>query len=463
MVGGKPWSGLLLVVLLLSATRTDAADDLEKQLLKHVPQVMSALREAGYKNVGVLKFRVKKGEEPASDRVGTLNQRLAEKLEMALIVANDVRNPIGVVSNANQVAAKISGATHLTTEGRKLLFSREYPLAWGDEQVVPDAFLTGVAFISADLRNMTVGIFSFDQSGEDLKPLAKFEMRPDLEDLLESGESFTVRGVFDSGSLELSTEERKDKATEEALQTSLKAKSETADKTVSFPAAKDHPLSKEHADSPISLEIRYDNKVQPIEFRDGAAFIPEPQEGQKVFLVVRRKGSGKDRLGLVLKVNGENTLERQKLADAQAKVWVLEPDRDVWGFQGFYDPAASSMQPFTVLSQAESKEKEIDYGEFVGTISVSVFPEQKVKPKETTELLTDEGEDFQILAEATFPEKKADNLSALKQQLAQSTTRGLIAQGKSVEQQLDTTTFQKDAVPIMTATVKYYSPHDLPE
>lgn len=436
-----------------------AADDLEKQLLKQGPRIMDALKERGYQNVGVLKFRIKKGNESSVDHVGSLNMRLTKKLELALVVANDARNPIGLIANATKVAAEIPGASHLSAAGREKLFSQEYPLAWGDEKVVPDAFLTGVAVISDDLRTMTIGILGFDKTSESLFPIAKFQATPDLEDLLDSGESFTVRGVFDDGSLSMSQEDRKDKATEEAFTTSLEVKQET-DSTSSPKESKIHPLAA--SDAAIELEIRYDNQVQKIEFRDGAAFVPEPQEGQKVFLIIRRKSNDK-RLGVVLKVNGENTLGRETVTDSQAKAWVLEPDRKEWGFQGYYNTANNTMEPFKVLSQAESKIKEIDYGEFAGSISVSLFPEQKVKPAISTKLLTDEGEDFQILTQGDFPAEKPSNLGALKQQLAQNATRGLISNGEAVGQTLNTTKFVKDSIPIMTATVKYYSPQDLPE
>jgi len=451
--------GVTIVLFLFTCRALPAADDLEKQLLKQAPQIMEQLRLRGYKNVGVLKFRVKKGNEASSDQVGSLNLRLTKKLELAMVVANNARDPLGLIGDASKVAAEIPGASHLSKEGREKLFSREYPLAWGDEEVVPDAFLTGVALISSDLRTMTVGILGFDQTTDSLFPLAKFEAKPDLEDLLDSGESFTVRGVFDNGSLSMTQEERKDKATEEALTTSLTVKQESEGQSSSF-ASKKHPLNS--TDAPIALEIRYDNQIQDIEFRDGAAFVPEPQEGQDVMLVVRRKANDK-RLGLVLKVNGENTLGRGTVADAQAKTWVLEPDRKEWGFRGYYDSANNTMERFKVLSQAESKAKEIDYGEFVGSISVSIFPEQKVKPKVSTELLTDEGEDFQILTQGDFPKEKPSNLGALKQQLAQNVTRGLISNGETEGQSLDSTKFVKDSIPIMTATVKYYSPQDLPE
>lgn len=451
--------GAALFLFLFTCRALPAADDFEKQLLKQGPLIMEQLKLRGYQNVGVLKFRVKKGNDNSSDQVGTLNLRLTKKLELALVVANDARDPIGLIGNASKVAAEIPGASHLSAEGREKLFSREYPLAWGDEQVKPDAFLTGVALISEDLRTMTVGILGFDQSSESLFPVAKFQVKPDLEDLLDSGESFTVRGVFDDGSLSMTQEERKDKATEEALTTSLTVKQETEGQS-SPSESKQHPLSS--SDAPVALEIRYDNQVQDIEFRDGAAFVPEPEEGQSVMLIVRRKSSDK-RLGLVLKVNGENTLGRENVADAQAQTWVLEPDRKEWGFQGYYDTANNTMERFKVLSQADSKAKEIDYGEFVGSISVSVFPEQKVKPKASTQLLTDEGEDFQILTQGDFPDEKPSNLGALKQQLAQNVTRGLISNGETEDSSLGKAKFVKDSIPIMTATVKYYSPQDLPE
>lgn len=441
--------------------RALGADDLERQLLKHAPEVLSALKEKGCRNVGVLKFRVKKGSEPVTDRAGTLNLRLTEKLELALVLANKVQDPLGIVRNANKTAATISGANHLTPEGRQQLFTQEYNLAWGTEKVVPDAFIVGVAFLTPDLKTVSIGLASFDKSGASLEPLVKFTASLDLEDLLESGESFTVRGVFDQGSLELTEEERKDKASQEAVQTSLQVKSETAEQ--SKPAAsKSHPLAARHPDSPVALEIRYDDKSQLLEFRDGAAFVREPQEAEKVILVVRRKGVGRPRLRVVLKVNGENTLYRQKQADAQCAGWVLEPTMSDFSVQGFQIDNGT-LQQFTVLSQAESKGKEIDYGEFVGTISISVFKEQTVEPKPSADLLSDAGEDFAILTRSTFPSKVPRNLSALRNQLADSATRGLIVEGATIQQSIKTATFKSDSIPVMTATVKYYNPQDLPE
>lgn len=442
-----------------------AADGLEKELLVQAPKLLKDFREAGFKNVGVLKFRVKIGDNAPTDRAGTLNHRLTEKLEMALVLANKITDPIGITRNANATAATIPGATHLTPEGRKLLFTKQYPLAWGTERVTPDLFLTGTAQVSKDLRTMKVQILSFTKGEPDLEEYASFQVPVDLEQLLDSGESFTVRGVFDNASLALTESQRQDKATQEAIKTSLETKTET--ETAKEPtAAKIHPLSPENKDALVTLTVLYDNKPQKIEFRGGAAFLPEPREGQKVALIVRRKGPTKPRLGIVLKVNGENTLYQEKAADPQCTPWVFEPKSSEFGIYGFQTDE-KTIKEFKVLSQAESKSKEIDYGEFVGTISISVFREQTVPPKPDPQVvLSADGEDFNVLKKSSFPKKPPNNPDALRQQLVQSTsnqTRGLFVDGDAKDSAIELVKFEHDKIPLMSATIKYYNPSDLPE
>ena len=62
-----------------------AADNLDAALVKHAPEVMSYLREHHCRNVGILKFRVKKGNQPVSFKVGPLNDNMVGRLEYALI------------------------------------------------------------------------------------------------------------------------------------------------------------------------------------------------------------------------------------------------------------------------------------------------------------------------------------------------------------------------------------------
>ncbi len=444
------------------ANLASAADGLEKELLVQTPKLLKEIKAAGYKNVGVLKFRVKIGDKPSTDRAGTLNNRLTEKLELALVLKNDIKAPIGIIHNANATAATIKGASHLTAEGRKLLFTKDYPLAWGNENVKPDLFLTGAALVSKDLRTLSVSIQGFDRNKAELTEFTSFQVPMDLEQLMDSGESFTVRGLFDNASLALTESQRQDKATEEAIKTSLVTKTET--ETAKKPTtSKIHPLSPENKDALVSLTVLYDNKPQKIEFRGGAAFLPEPKEGQKVVLVVKRKGAAKPRLGVVLKVNGENTLYQEKSADPQCTPWVFESKSDAFGIYGFQTDE-KTLKEFKVLSQAASKAKEIDYGEFVGTISISVFREQTVAPKsDPLVALSDDGQDFEILKKSTFPKVTPNNPDALRQQLAADLSRALIVDGVSKGSELEVVRFTHDKIPLMTATIKYYNPSDLPE
>lgn len=449
--------GLLMCYIVgFSTAVVGAADDLERQLMKAAPDILKSLQSQGCQNVGTLKFRVKRGNDSATDRMGELNQRLADKLELALILANKVQSPIGVVRNASKTAATIPHASHLTADGRRRLFTAEYALAWGDTKVVPDVFLTGVAVISPDLRTMTVGVMSFDRS-LDLVKVGQFDVKPDLEDLLDSGESFSVRGVFDGASLAKTADDRMDDATALAAKNSVLVRAET--ENVRRPTqSRLHPLSPHNPSALISLEALYDNHRQPIEFRDGGAFVAEPTERQKVSFRVRRAGPGRTRLGIVLKVNGENTLYRQRLPDAQCNLWVLEPNHAALDIRGFLLDSKLT-QEFRVLSRAESAARELDYGEFAGTISISVFQERSGPSQLASHsILSDEAEDFAILNRCAFPLKTPATLGALKAQFSESVTRGLIVQGETMDLEVKTVQFTRDIVPALTATIRYYQP-----
>jgi hypothetical protein len=147
-VGNGHVRGVLLAALIVAlfaggpGARGAAAageETIDAALLRQAPRVLGYLKEHGYRNVGVLKFRVQKGDEPVSDRVGTLNLDLAARLEVALVLTTDIQAPLGVIHDASTVAARIPGANHLTEPGRRALLGARYPLAWGGEQVEPDA------------------------------------------------------------------------------------------------------------------------------------------------------------------------------------------------------------------------------------------------------------------------------------------------------------------------------------
>ena len=156
----------------------------------------------------------------------------------------------------------------------------------------------------------------------------------------------------------------------------------------------------------------------------------------------------------MLKVNGENTLFRQKLPDLGCKKWLLFPEDkgplDIGGFQ----KTETTSEQFRVLAKAESKAREIDYGADVGTITLTVFKESKATPPRGD--LSDETQSTKILEKAQLPEPKPDNFDILTSQILKDAERGLIAEGTTVGSKIVIVPFVPDQTPVMSLTIVYY-------
>lgn len=472
----RPIAGILAVcsALALGTLLTQPASAAEdksfsRQLLNASAEIMEHLQSKGYKNVAVLKFRVlKRPAKSPSDSVGTLNMFAANRLEVALTLANpnNKADQIGIVRNASAVAAEIPGASHTTADGRARLFADKYEIAWGDQKnVKPDAFLTGLIIVEENLTDMTVGILGFDQQSSNLELISKFnaEVTPSLME--EMSESFVLRGAFDGGSTKIarndpvkpttpqkSSEEVKEEIKKETIEAAKKVKAQEA----SFPLV--------DKASPIDFQVFYDGVPQSLDLQrsGGEALLAEPQPRQHVTFLLSRSAAAKGRLGVVIKVNGENTLFRQKLPAEQCMKWILEPDGKPIKITGFQLTDQSS-ERFLVLTPEESVSQLVNYGEDVGTISLVVFRE------ETDEIPTDlppleeldTAEDLLALTRGAFPDKKPANLLALKAQLRQSddpATRALIVPGQQENREIKRVTFKTFPEPVMTATIRYYKP-----
>jgi hypothetical protein len=432
-----PWFAAALAGALALAAPAAAAPTLEEALVAHAPAVVKRLQAMGCRNVGVLKFLVTKDGDKLSDNVGPLNMTLANRLEIALVLANDPKNPLGVIENASAVAQRTTGANHLNREGRLKLFGARYPLAWGKEQVDADGFVTGTVQVSKDLRTLTVSLLAFNKEDNKLAQVGDdFEAANRPTALSEMGESFVLRGAFDDGTVE--TKEREEKV----IQVAAKVKGLEAK----------YPL--EEKSPPVALTAFYDGKPAPIEYRDGKAYLPEPREGQKVVFGLARDGS-KERYGAVLKVNGENTLYRQKLPDLQCRRWILDPGDGPCKIPGFQKDDKTT-EEFRVLSATESRAREINYGADVGTVALTVFRERKgkAKPEDNSE----EGAALAAVAKGALPEKNAKNYYALKSQLLADANRGLIVEGADAKNPVKTVTFEPDPIPVMSVTIIYYRP-----
>src|SRR5215208_5809592 len=240
------------------------AADLEGALLDRAKALIKHSQAKGYRTVGVMKFLGAKDGGDFSDNLGTVNTLLARRLEVALVLANDPRNPVGVIDDASAVAARTRGANHRTPEGRKALFAAQYKQAWGDPnvRVMPDAFLTGLVEVSKDLKTLRVSFLAFDRVTNKLEPVPGV---PDAvvanraASLVELGESFTVRGAFDDGKVEAKTKEK---------------------------AKADPPKEKAKNDPPADLPKDTDAVQQAKDVRDKAARHPAEDPNAPVKLTV---------------------------------------------------------------------------------------------------------------------------------------------------------------------------------
>lgn len=440
-------SGLLFAV---TPVRADEVPSLEFGMGKEAKQILKKLREEGIHNVGVLKFLLtREGDKKFSDALGPMNLLLARRLEVALVVKNSPSSPIGIIQDASAVAAGIPGANHLTPAGLDKLFAAEYPLAWGKEKVKPDAFLVGEGMVERDLRTLHLGIHLIDaktRKRQTLTPDLVMRIRP--EHLTEIGESFS-RGVFDGGQAGVeagkdATLAQMDKVSDIARK--VRTKQET------------HPMSEPN--SPFGLEVAYDSQVQPIEVRDGQAWIAEPREGQTVAIRLMRHDPSDRKYAVVLKVNGENVLFREKLPDLQCLGWIIEQrdvnaPREIKGFQISDD----RLEAFRVASRQESRAREINYGSDVGTISMTVFGE--AKGSAAPRVLNYEQRDEQLIRRTELPKpaEKPSTFSQLQQDLYKGLvdSRGLIVEGGPTQASaINRVKFQRDPVPVMSVTLHYY-------
>lgn len=330
--------------------------DLDSELRARAGKILDYARDHHAKNIGVLKFLVRTGDGPWSDNAGPLNLGLARRLTVALILAcpND---EIGIIANANEALAS-SRANHLSEDGRIDCFrGRDFLLAWGDPEihVRPDLFITGTATLSADLKQTTIHLQAFGRDGKMDDSLGDLTVATTARTLIDSGHSYLLtpkaypklfegaRGLDDA----------------ETSQPAVDASQKYLANTSKVPAASFEE------DAPIRVLIYYGDK--PIPIKDGT--VPEPTTNDKVWFKLDNLTD--ETYGVVLKVNGVNTIFKETFADRDCHKWIIKPHQSVTvrGFQVKLD----EREDFKVLPPEESRASEVHYGEFAGTFQVSVF------------------------------------------------------------------------------------------
>lgn len=446
----------ILVYLIFSIVSTAVnvtpafSTTIQEELQRRAPEIIDFLVRKNLKTIGVLKFRVQPPGGAVTDKAGTINSMLADRFEVALILANpfDEQLQLNIIRDANSQLASNPRAHHLSKEGRLQFFGAEYQPAWGKKLLDADAFLTGIVQVHENRKNATVGILYFDKTGERLERIGDpFEVTLDASATAELGESFVLRGAFDEGKTALTNDPAQ-------LQTLVVE----AAKRV---RQQDAPFPIDDAKSPVRLEVRYDGKPVQIVLKDGQAFLPEPQSGQRVEIVINRTPAANGTLGVVVKVNGENTLYRQTSRDIECAKWLLTENHTQTTIKGFQLRDSNRIERFVVLSEQDSAERAMDYGHHVGQIQMVVFKERS--NAKIPRVSSEADEDLNALMRGFRPSQPPQNLDALKEQIrvaarsSDSTRGGLIVAGDQAKNEgIELKTFQPDPTPIMSVTLSYY-------
>jgi hypothetical protein len=332
------------------------ADTIDEELAKKGHALMTALQSRSFKNVGVLKFEVQRGDKgPIFMQLGRLNGAMAVRLENVLILAGDPDDPkIGIVCGVGDIiAARDKKATYQTPAGRAGLFKLDldYPLAWGTQKVKIDAFLTGRLQFAPDMETATVQIKAFhcdapDQLIDLIKP---FPIKTTVSLLSDMDLNFATRGAVKPKRFD--PKEDEEPPVKSALKSILPQEplSNAAVPVAGppMPPKRDDKLVPPlFAQDVIEFEVFYDgNKAPRVNNK-----VPTPLAGQKVHFEIKNKT--RERIGLVVRVNGVNTVDGNA-DDKEARYhacWVLEPDMP-YIIRGIYkwDAEAKQMQllPFT--------------------------------------------------------------------------------------------------------------------
>lgn len=459
---------LSLAALMLAAPALRADDPLAAKIQEQAPAVIEALKAKGFTNVGVLKFLVQRGEAgPARDDVGDLNLSLANKTEVALILANSDEK-FGIIDKASEFVAreKMTSANHLTEDGRKAFFSRKYDLAWSKDKVEPSGFVTGTITMSQDLKTMTLKLQGFDKSGElfDLPVSATVPVEP--ETLAQAGFSFAVSAEQQKSLIAGEPPPTAEARRADAVASALKAEP-AAPPTVDPPAPMTPKPTAEAfsplLDSPVKLTVLYNG--QPVKVSGNV--IPEPGPADRVEFILKNPGQGT--YAAVLLVNGENTLYQEKAAPFSCRKWVLAPGAEVTvrGFQTAQDTTA----PFRVVAPEDLGPDTISYGPHAGTFRLVVYHGNMKEGETGQDAAPREPKAEEMLAIAitrggTRPDGvKPQSLRALQATLRGRTKDGNGARGYVVksgaEEKFETATVSfvpTSETPVADVSLRYYLP-----
>jgi hypothetical protein len=408
--------GILALAALLGVSLPTAvrADRLDTRLHEVMPSVVEKLKEKGYKNVGVLRFRVQQGDAKPGF-APPLCGATAASVENFLVIHGGAveEKALGVIHAAGRAAARQKvGSWFDSPAGRRRLFEIEYPLAWGKSKVKPDALLTGKVKTSKDLRTTTVTLEYLDRAAPDkLVVLKEFSFNTDRDVLRGLGYSFVRKNKARSRYLvargggadvedpiweELPNQNEKQpenkKAEDKKPQDKKPEQRKPEEKKPKKKSDKDDEEVTATPDSvgEVQVQLLVGGKPQEITEAstkgDGIKWqVDSPPPGKPIAFKLTNNSAR--RLGVVLRLNGVNTVNQQKDEPERCRKWILDAGESqvVRGFymleEGEGKKAKMRRLPFKVLVGSEARMAKEELLEKAGLIEVDVFEVGSEKPE----------------------------------------------------------------------------------
>ena len=455
------------IVLLTAPARAEEpkkVESLNVALKENAPKLLEEVRKRGYKNVAVLKFLVADSEGTPRADVGTLGRSLSDRLEVALTISLPDDDKFGIIAGASDgvVASDNKRVDHNTEEGRKALFSigaKYFHLAWKPtEEIKPEAFLTGVARFSKDHRTISVEVQLVERKA--LTTICKFTATSDARTLTDAGLSYaTARGAkFEEALVKVDNTAPSSDDNAEKLRDKVKAA------VAEWDAA------------PVQLEILYDGVPQKVGAETGEAYssatvlrVPAPVNDKVMKVTFRLTSRTDERVGVVLRLNGRNTIFEQRGDPVSNYKWILEKKGQSITIKGFQKNNDED-QPFKVLSAAESQAAALNYGESAGLIDLIVF---RGVPKPESAVVEGKNDPTLVAlgirgAMKLTGQPEASSLKTFKEQLERETVKeaadigregGIVTKGETSDKNpIKTVEFFPSPYPVSSSTIRYYSP-----
>jgi hypothetical protein len=376
---------LPLIASLLFSEQTARADQnrpprLDMALLQQSDKILDFCKRKNWKNVGVLHFKLQKGDRPASFSAGPICHDITTRLENALIMvqASDENKALGIIRDAVGTAnRKNVGAYRSNPTAFQRLFAQQYELAWGNKSVKADAFLTGTIINAGNDRSRTtILIQAFDSRGVGAKGIqahkvTEFEVMTDRNLLADMAYNFALNrsraALVRSRSLDQAA----------SMMTLAWENGQTP--TGSLAVSDFSPANV----AGFQFEIHYDgvrqNLIaiagqqpgsQAVTYQVGPANV-----GSKIALHLNRIDDDPVVKGALILVNGISTFQQQRGPLLELQKWLYRPGlKDPQIYEGFYmGEKGTDLLPFKVLTQEESEIKAPELGSDAGFISVHIF------------------------------------------------------------------------------------------